>query len=126
MSANRRLLTVQLLNDSHAGSIAYIPRIDLCPSDSEIPVPLRRRQFPVKLAFALTIHKAQGQSLKRTAIYLPQPVFSHGQLYVALSRSGIPENTQILIPNVAGKQGIFPGKIGVYTKNVVYQEALSL
>jgi ATP-dependent exoDNAse (exonuclease V) alpha subunit len=48
--------------------------------------PLYRYQFPVAVAFALTINKAQGQSLDVVSIYLPQPVFGHGQLYVALSR----------------------------------------
>ncbi|KAL9230871.1 hypothetical protein vseg_006165 [Gypsophila vaccaria] len=35
----------------------------------------------------MTINKAQGQTLDRVRIYLPQPIFSHGQLYVAQSRA---------------------------------------
>ena len=46
---------------------------------------LKRRQFPVHLAFSITINKAQGQSVRRVGIDLRVPVFSHGQLYVALS-----------------------------------------
>ena len=34
----------------------------------------------------MTINKALGQTLDRVGIYLPQPVFGHGQLYVARSR----------------------------------------
>ncbi len=32
----------------------------------------------------MTINKAQGQSLEHVGVYLPAPVFAHGQLYVAL------------------------------------------
>ena len=121
----QRLLTVQILNGSHEGQLAHIPRLDLISTDGILPFQLKRRQFPVKLGFALTINKAQGQSLSRVGVYLPSPVFSHGQLYVALSRSGSKANTKIFITEVKGKQGHFPDKVGVYTKNVVYHEALS-
>ena len=79
----------------------------------------------MRLGFALTINKAQGQTLSQTGIYLPNPVFSHGQLYVALSRSASKTKTKIFISDVKGRQGTFPDKPGVYTKNVVYAEALS-
>ena len=44
------------------------------------------RQFPVRLAWALTIHKAQGLTLDRVYIDLGRGTFAHGQTYVALSR----------------------------------------
>jgi ATP-dependent exoDNAse (exonuclease V) alpha subunit len=37
----------------------------------------------VIFAFAMTIKKSQGQTFDKVGIYLPQPVFSHGQLFLA-------------------------------------------
>ncbi|KAI8530170.1 hypothetical protein RHMOL_Rhmol11G0034800 [Rhododendron molle] len=47
---------------------------------------MTRRQFPVHLAYAMSINKSQGQSVKFVGVDLRTPVFSHGQLYVVLSR----------------------------------------
>ena len=53
---------------------------------------VNRRQYPLRLCYAMTINKNQGQSLKQVALYLPWKVFTHGQLYVALSRVTTPED----------------------------------
>ena len=87
---------------------------------------MTRRQFPVRLAFAMTINKAQGQTLKTVAIYLHEPVFAHGQLYVALSRSGNPRRTRIYIRQIDKIQGNFNGHAGSFFNNIVYGEALSI
>ena len=80
-------------SSSHIGDYALISRIELSPSDSLLPSKLSRRQFSIKLCFAMTINMTQGQSINNLGVYLPHPVFSHWQLYVALSRSGIPHKT---------------------------------
>ncbi|CDY44612.1 BnaCnng11610D [Brassica napus] len=74
-----------------------------------------RRQFPATLAFAMTINKSQGQTLQNVGLFLPRPVFSHGQLYVALSRVKSRSGLKILIRD---KQG----KLQTKTMNVVYKQ----
>ena len=65
----------------------------------------------------MSINKAQGQTLHRVGIYLERPCFSHGQLYVAASRVGLPENIVFAVA---------PNERGEYrTANVVYAEALT-
>lgn len=50
---------------------ATIPRIDLHSQPGKLPFILKRRQLPIKLAFAMTINKAQGQSLDKVGISSP-------------------------------------------------------
>lgn len=45
-----------------------------------------REQFPVQLAFAMSINKAQGQTLEKMGLVLETQAFSHGHIYTALSR----------------------------------------
>ena len=51
------------------------------------------------LAYAMTINKAQGQTVKHVGLNLSSPVFSHGQLYVALSCCTHPRNIKVLFPD---------------------------
>ncbi|XP_024965938.1 ATP-dependent DNA helicase PIF6-like [Cynara cardunculus var. scolymus] len=104
----------------HADKRVFLPRIPLCPSkDDMFPFKLKRKQFPVRFCFAMTINKAQGQTILVVGVYLPESLFSHDQLYVALSKGISRGNTKVLVkPSKKFKQE------GIYTSNVVYQEVL--
>jgi hypothetical protein len=68
------------------------PRIPMaCGGGIIEDLEFQRRQFPVRVAFAMTINKAQDQSFDRVGLILQLEVFSHGQLYVACSRVTSPE-----------------------------------
>ena len=104
------VIEARMMGKHDASETIFIPRIPIIPTD--IPFSFKRTQFPVRLSFAMTINKAQGQTFNSVGLDLEQDPFSHGQLYVGLSRVG-------------RKDGMF-----LYygekesTKNIVYQEAL--
>ena len=107
-----RLMEATIACGKNAGRQVLIPRLPLLPPDGDFPFRWERRQFPVRAGFAMTVNKAQGQTLGRVAVLLEEPVFSHGQLYVAASRVGRPADLRFALP--AGSDG--------RTRNVVYAE----
>ena len=64
-----------------------------------------------------SINKAQGQTLTRVGVFLEQPCFSHGQLYVAASRIGLPSHIRFAVQ--LNENGEYR------TANIVYKEALT-
>ncbi|KAL5697342.1 hypothetical protein ACHQM5_030793 [Ranunculus cassubicifolius] len=114
LQCGARVIEALILTGNKAGDRVFIPRITLTPSTSEMPFKMSRRQFPVRLAYAMTINKSQGQSVKYVGIDLRTPVFSHGQLYVALSRCTSSKRISVILPPDATNS----------TTNVVYPEVL--
>ena len=114
------VLQATIMNGNHKGEDILIPRIKLISNDESWPFQLTH-QSPVKPAFALTINKAQGQTLEYMGLYLPRPVFSHGQLQVALSQVGSKERITIMV--LGGKA---LGVKTLHTKNVMYREVFTL
>ena len=114
---SNRVIDAEIATGVHKQKRVFIPRIILTSSESELPFVLRRRRFPIRLAYCITINKRQGQSLETVGIYLPSPeaIFSHGQLYVAMSRVKNPFGLKIM---VCGTDKIK----SVSIKNVVYRE----
>ena len=66
----------------------------------------------------MTINKAQGQTLQRVGVYLSEMCFSHGQLYVAASRVGLPTHIRFAVDKdeATGERR---------TRNVVWRDALT-
>jgi len=79
------VIEAEIITGNNVGKCVFIPRIIMSPSGTDWPFVLRRRQFPVRVAFAITINKSQDQTFNIVGVYLPSPVYSHGQLYVVIS-----------------------------------------
>jgi ATP-dependent exoDNAse (exonuclease V) alpha subunit len=105
----------QVATGTNIGDVVYLHRQNLVPSDANVSISFRRRQFPLSVCYGMTINKSQGQTLSCVGLYLPRPVFTHGQLYVAISRVKTRSGLKILITD---DQGLTKSN----TINVVYPE----
>jgi ATP-dependent DNA helicase PIF1 len=99
-----------------------IPRIKFVIDDPTLfGFTFTRVQFPINVAFAMTIHKSEGQTLQQVGLYLPDPVFTHGMLYTALSRCTTRKGVTVLL----GINQRPPDKHeGWYTANIVFRNVL--
>jgi hypothetical protein len=88
---------------------------------------LTRMQFPLRVAYAMTYNKSQSQTLVKVLLDIKNPPFSHGQLYVTLSR--VRDSTKIamyvrddqFVQSMDAKTGYMPT-----IDNIAYQEVLKL
>ncbi|CDF37706.1 ATP dependant DNA helicase PIF1 [Chondrus crispus] len=110
-----KLFFLRVTSGSHEGNRLCLPQMPCGPGDDNFPIPgFTRTQFPIRTCFALTTNKAQGQSFGgRIGLDLRDHCFSHGQLYVALSRTTHSSNVTILTR-----------ESDATTRNVVYPEVL--
>ncbi|GBN94017.1 hypothetical protein AVEN_34867-1 [Araneus ventricosus] len=104
------IIEANILTVPFEGDHVLIPRIPLIPTD--LPFSFQRLQFSLRLAFAITVNKAQGKSLRVTGLDLTDECFSHGQPYMGMSR---PKDTSTLFI-IADEQK--------ETKNSVYSQVL--
>ncbi|KAF8044811.1 hypothetical protein N665_6618s0001 [Sinapis alba] len=98
----KHILEAKIITGKRAGESFFLHRILIEPSDSKLPFKMRR---------------SQGQTLSYVGLFLPIPVFSHGQLYVAVSRVKSRKGLKILITDKDGK----PQES---TMNVVFKEVV--
>ncbi len=87
--AGSRCVFVKLISGPGSGTTILLPAcvFTITAEQSGLPFTIRRRQLPLILAYAVTVHKAQGQTLSTVGLYITTAIFTHGQLYTALSRT---------------------------------------
>ena len=85
------VIEATILTGPSEGEAILVPCILMIPTD--LPFQFKRLEFPIRLAFAITVIKAQGQSLEECGIDLHTDCFSRGKLYVACSRVDKPDKS---------------------------------
>ena len=109
LKLHENVIEAKIIVGDYKGEEVFLPRIPLIPTGFGFD--FKRVQFPVKPCFAMSINKAQGQTLKNVGLYLETEPFAHGQFYVGCSRCGSEKCLKIFAPQKK-------------TRNVVYREAL--
>lgn len=105
----KNVIEASILNGKFRGEDVLLPRIPIITTD--VPIEFKRVQFPIRLAFEMTINKSLDQTMTVCGLDLGTPCFSHEQLYVACSRVVKPSSLFVL-----AKDG--------FTKTIVHSIAL--
>ena len=109
------VLKAKIITREKAGQDAHIPRFTLDSNKGQLGCTIQRHQFPLRAAFAITVHKSQGQTFEFVGVDLRTPVFNHGMLYIAFSRVKRQNSLKVLLPPENERR----------TYNVVWKEALN-
>jgi ATP-dependent DNA helicase PIF1 len=89
----KNVVKITILNGKFRGENVLLPQIPIIPTD--VPIAFKRFQFPIKLAFTMTINKSQGRTMFVCGIDL-STCFAHGLLYVTCSCIGKPSSLSVL------------------------------
>lgn len=126
VSLRPNAIVAEILSECNRGAVVFIPKLELESGRSNLAITMKRLQFPVIPAYAMTINKSQGQTLDKVGIYLNDVVFAHGQLYVALSRCRNKQNIKIFVKDQDTRQGRLLHQVAdrerVFTRNVIFRE----
>jgi hypothetical protein len=99
LNARQHVLECAVLTGRAKGTTVVLPRITLQDNTRVDTVCFQRKQFPVRLAYACSIDKSQGQSLSRAGLMCRTDCFAHGQCYTAYSRPKGPEWVSVFQPD---------------------------
>ena len=106
-----KLLILEILSGPNKGNFIFLPRFVMQERDSKLPFKIKRVQFQIRLSYAMTINKSQGQTFDHVGIDLDEPVFAHGQLYVAVSRVNRLQNLKFSVSTIGNSHGKQKNKV---------------
>lgn len=111
---HENVLECEFLTGERVGKRVFIPKIKITSSKNKFPFELSRKQFPVKVCYAMTINKSQGQTIDFVGLDCTEPVFAHGMTYVGFSRVRAWDFIKVAVDPAKGNK----------IKNIVWKEVL--
>jgi hypothetical protein len=94
-----QIVEAEIITGKGAGNVAFILCIKFISDNSGLPFTFVRKQFPLRLAYSMTINNFEEHTLFHVGLHLVDDVFSHGQLYIAFSCTKAPVNVKVQLPN---------------------------